>query len=74
MDHLFGGLRREHVDPNTVIGAFVWALVFTAAAIIMTATIGKAARRLEPHLSDRTGLHFLTALAQLAACLVIFVR
>jgi len=73
MDHLFGALRTEVVDPNTVIGAFVWALVFTAAAIIMTATIRRTARRLEPHLSDRTGLHFVTALAQLAAYLVTFV-
>src|SRR5262245_10430616 len=73
MDHLLSALHTGIVNPNTIIGALVWALVFTAAAIIMTVAIRKAARRLEPHLSDQTGLHFIAAFAQLVAYLVSFV-
>src|SRR5215471_6934650 len=73
MDYLLGALRTELVDPNTLIGALSWALVFTGAAVILTAAIRRTARRLEPHLTDPTGLHFVTALGQVLAYLVSFV-
>ena len=73
MDYLLGALRVELVDPNTLMGALTWALVFTGAAAILTAAIRRTARRLEPHLSDLTGLRFVMALAQVLVYLVSFV-
>jgi small-conductance mechanosensitive channel len=47
-----------------------WGVVFAAATTVLAAAIRKAARRVEPHLTDLTGLRFATALAQLMAYLV----
>ncbi len=73
MDQLGGALRAAVVDPKTLVGAVFWALIFTTVAVILTVAIRRAARRLEPHLSDLTGLRFVTALAQVLAYLVSFV-
>ncbi len=73
MNPLVGSLRTELVDPNTPIGALSWAVVFMVAAAIVTAAIRRAARRLEPHLSDLTGLRFVTALAHVLTYVIAFV-
>jgi len=70
MDPAIGTFRKELIDPSGPVGAVFWGVVFTAATILLAAAIRRAARRLEPHLSDRTGLQFATALAQLLAYLV----
>lgn len=61
------------VDPRTLVGAIFWGIVFLCTAILMAASVRKAARRLQPHLTDLTGLRFAAALAQVLAYVVCFV-
>lgn len=65
MDHLF--------DPQSLIGAATLAVVFLLLAAACAALVRRAAKRVEPHLSDITGLAFASGLGQVAAYVVAFV-
>ena len=67
MDH------RDLLDPKTLLGAAVWAAMFLAGAAILGAAIRAGARRLEPRLSDITGLRFSSAFLQALTYLLAFI-
>jgi len=57
-------------DPNTAPGAAFLGLVFLVISLVLAGVIRRAATRLEPHLTDVTGLRFARSLAQLVVFLV----
>jgi len=66
-------LHRSLFDPNTLLGATLWGMVFIVLAMALAALVRKFSRRIEPHLSDVTGLRFVSAFAQVVAYLVGFI-
>jgi small-conductance mechanosensitive channel len=73
MSHLLDAARADLLNPSTPIGAVFWAVLFFLGATLLAALIRRAARRIEQHLSDRTGLRFVSAFVQLLAFLVAFI-
>jgi small-conductance mechanosensitive channel len=65
MDHLF--------DPQSLLGAVALAVTFLLLATALAALVRRAARRIEPHLSDVTGLAFASGLGQVLAYVIAFV-
>ena len=59
---------RSLLDPSTVAGALVYAVVFFGMAAVVARVIRTSVRRLLSHadhaLIDRTGIQFLTQLSQ----------
>src|SRR5262249_44435586 len=60
---------REILDPSTLHGALVYAVIFFAAATVVAHAITVSARRLMSHPDhvsvDRTGIEFLTQFSRL---------
>ncbi len=73
MSRLLDTVMSNLLDPQTLIGAAFFAIVFFIAASVLAAIVRKAARRIEAHLSDATGLAFASALVQVLAYLIGFV-
>jgi small-conductance mechanosensitive channel len=73
MTVLLDTAKNSLLDPQTLVGALFFAIVFLIAASTLAAIVRKAARRIEAHLSDATGLAFASALVQVLAYLIGFV-
>ncbi|MGA7594275.1 MAG: mechanosensitive ion channel family protein [Gallionella sp.] len=73
MTGLLDTAKINLLDPQTLVGAVFFAIVFFIAASTLASIVRKAARRIETHLSDATGLAFASALVQVLAYLVGFV-
>ncbi len=73
MDHLLEAVQQDLFDPRTLIGAVSLGIVFFAAATALAVLVRRAARQVQAHLSDVTGLSFASALGQVLAYLVGFV-
>ncbi len=73
MNWLSEGFGRDLVDVGTLTGAVVWAVVFLALAHVVTIGIRRTARRIEPRLTDVTGLHFLSLFAQVVTYILAFI-
>lgn len=73
MEYLPDLIRRDLLNPKTLIGALTWGVVFIGIAAALAAGIRRFARRVESRLSDVTGLRFASALAQMSAYLVAFI-
>ncbi len=72
MEHLVNP-NDALLNPASPLGAAVLALLFLALAVAAVLLIRAAERRIGHHLSDVTALQFVSALAQLLACLIAFV-
>lgn len=72
MSHLIDTVHTSLLTPNTFIGAVFWGGVFLLSATVVAAIIRRSSRRFAQHLSDTTGLRFVSAFAQLMAYLVAF--
>ena len=70
MDYLLDAVSKDLLDPKTFIGSIFYGVVFVGLATALAAVIRRTARRVEPRLSDVTGLRFVSAFAQLLAYLV----
>jgi small-conductance mechanosensitive channel len=61
-------MMRSLLDPSTVAGALVYAVVFFGMAAVVARVIRTSVRRLLSHadhaLIDRTGIQFMTQLSQ----------
>jgi small-conductance mechanosensitive channel len=73
MDPLLHAVRKDLLDPRAIVGALFWGVVFVGLAAVTATLIRRAARRLEPRLSDVTGFRFVSAFAQLLTYLVAFI-
>lgn len=73
MTWLFDVVLGDLLDPKSLVGAMFYGALFMALATVVAAVIRKAAHRIEPRLSDATGLRFISAFAQLLAYLVGFI-
>lgn len=73
MDHLLNAVQGDLLDPRTLTGALVWAIVFLVIAAVAAASVRRLTRRMEAHLSDVTGLRFFGAFAQAIAYLIAFI-
>ncbi len=72
MDYLLDAIRKDLLDPTTLIGALFYGLILIGVASILAAAIRKFARQIESRLSDVTGLRFGSALAQVLVFLLAF--
>jgi len=66
-------LRSNLLDASTITGAIFIGFLFLLGAVVVAALIRKGARELSPHLPDKTGLQFISALGQAMAYLVAFI-
>ena len=73
MDYLLDAIRKDLLDPKTLVGALFYGVAFIGLATVLAVTIRKTARRVESRLSDVTAFRFVSALAQLLAYLVGFI-
>jgi len=73
MDYFLEAICKDLLNPQSLIGALSYGVVFIGLATVLAAAIRKTARRVEPRLSDVTGLRFVSAFAQLLAYLVGFI-
>lgn len=73
MEYPFDNIPKNLLDPNSLIGALFYFVVFIGFATVLITLIRRTARRVESHLSDVTGLRFVTAFAQLLIYLVGFI-
>lgn len=54
----------ELTNPNTLPGAIFYGVLFLGLAMFLSILIRRAARQVEQHLSDITGVHFGSVLLQ----------
>jgi small-conductance mechanosensitive channel len=73
MNQLLDAVRYHLLDPRTLIGAMFIGLVFFVAATGLVVLVRRAAKRVEAHLSDVTGLTFASALGQVLVYVAAFV-
>ena len=73
MDSLVALVHKDIFNPNTLIGALAWGLVFFAIATGVVAGVRRFTRRVESHLSDVTGLRFAAAFAQVLTYVIAFI-
>lgn len=73
MDYLLAAIRADLLDPTTLSGALFYAVLFAGLATVIAALIRRTARRLEPRLSDVTGVRFISAFVQLLTFLLAFI-
>ena len=72
MNDILHRAASDFLNPATLVGGVFWGLVFLLVASGLAALIRRAARRIEPHLSDATGLRFVSALGQVLVYLILF--
>ena len=73
MEHLLDAISKDFMNPRSVIGAGFYGVVFLGLAVFLSALIRRTARRLEPRLSDVTGLRFVSAFARMIIYLIAFI-
>ena len=73
MGHLPDAIHTSRLMPTTLTGAIFWGVVFLLSATVLAAMIRRGTRRVSRHLSDTTGLRFISAFFQLMAYLAAFV-
>jgi moderate conductance mechanosensitive channel len=73
MNPLLDTAKINLLNPQTLIGALFFGILFLIAASALATIIRKAAKRIENHLSDKTGLAFASALVQVLAYLIGFI-
>ena len=73
MEPLLDILPRNLLDPKTLIGATIWAVVFLAVASVLAAAVRGFTRRLEPRLSDVTALRFAGAFVRVLIYLLALI-
>jgi small-conductance mechanosensitive channel len=73
MNTLLVAVQRDLLDPKSLTGSIFLGIAFLVAAALLAAGLRRASRRLELHLSDVTGVRFVSALAQALIYLVGFV-
>lgn len=73
MNHFLDRVWENLLNPGTLVGAISLGILFFAVSTVLATFVRKAARRVEPHLSDVTGLSFASALAQVFAYIIGFV-
>lgn len=73
MNDLWNFIRQNLFDPANALGAVFWAIVFLLAAVILARLIRRGAHQIGQHLSDKTGLQFISAFGQVLVYLVAFI-
>lgn len=71
MDDFLVVVQRDLLNPKKVTGALVWGVVFIGIASAMAVLIRRSAREIASRLSDKTGLRFGSALAQIVAYMAV---
>ena len=61
------------MNPGTMIGAIFYGLVFLVFAIVADSIVRRFSKRMEPHLTDVTGLRFATSFLQVIVVLIAFI-
>jgi small-conductance mechanosensitive channel len=73
MNDLFVALQHDLLNPRTPVGAVGLGLLFLVLASTLAALVRKAARGIEIHLSDTTGLSFASAFGQVFVYIVALI-
>lgn len=73
MQQVFTAGLGTLLAPRTLFGALFWGAVLLLAAITVSVAIRRTARRVAQHLSDTTGLGFVSAFGQLLTYLIAFI-
>ena len=73
MNPLLKTWQHSLLNPNTILGAAIYALIFLGVALALGTLIRKVARRVETHLTDVTALRFASSFVQFIGFLVSFV-
>jgi small-conductance mechanosensitive channel len=73
MSHLINSLQRDFMNPNTLIGAVFYGLLFLVLAIAIGTIVRKFSKRLESNLTDVTGLRFASLFVQVIVFLIAFI-
>jgi len=73
LDYLLDAIHKDLLDPKSLIGALFYGIIFVGLATVMAAVIRRSARRIEPRLTDVTGIRFVSAFAQVLVYLVGFI-
>lgn len=60
MENLFDVIRQDLLNPKSLVGALFYGAIFIGLATVVAAVIRRAARRVEPRLTDVTALRFVT--------------
>ena len=60
MNQLLDTVQHDLFNPKTLLGALSCGLVFLGVATVLAALVRRFARRMEAHLSDVTGLRFVS--------------
>ena len=70
MQQLLDAIQSDLLNPKTMMGALTWGVVFMGIATGLAILIRRTAKRVEPLLSDVTGVRFASAFGQVLAYLV----
>jgi len=73
MDQILDVLKHNLLNPQTLIGAASLGILFFLAATALAIIVRRAAKQIQLHLSDVTGLSFASALGQVLAYVVGFI-
>jgi small-conductance mechanosensitive channel len=73
MSNALSVLSYNPFDPRTLLGAAVLGISFFLGAAVFGMLVRRAARRVEAHLSDITGLAFASSLVQVLGYVAAFV-
>jgi small-conductance mechanosensitive channel len=73
MNELFAAAQRDFFNPKTPLGAVSFAILFLVLASTLAALVRRAARRVQVHLTDVTGLAFASAFAQVFVYVVALI-
>jgi moderate conductance mechanosensitive channel len=73
MRYLIAAVQHDFLNPRTPLGAVTLGLLFLLVAMTFAALVRRAARRVEIHLSDVTGLSFASAFGQVFVYIVALI-
>lgn len=73
VDLELSSIYRDLFNPDKLLGALLWAVVFLVVATFVAGALRRFARRIESHLSDVTGLQFAVAFSQVLAYVAAFI-
>lgn len=73
MSNLLEVVHGNIIDTRTLVGASILGGVFIGVAFVLANLVRKFSRKISQHLSDVTGLRFVSALAQLLIYLLAFI-
>lgn len=72
-DRVLDGMQHDFFNPRTSLGAVCIGIVFLVAALAFAIAVRRAARRVETHLTDVTGLAFASAFGQVFVYVVALI-